>query len=155
MGRWGAELFQGDNDLDIIDEFASQLEVEDLYYSEKPEEVRDKLNDGRLTKKLDEIFEFTRTPYNELTVEQRACSAAFWGWKAGYVLLCAAAMCVGATISKDHMKKLAVIYKTAEIYPEGRQQVAKALKEYPNDGTPYNVAGPGLLDTVNINHAKE
>ncbi|KAK7531513.1 uncharacterized protein J3D65DRAFT_606601 [Phyllosticta citribraziliensis] len=140
MGFWGTGVFQSDRDLDFLDNLAAALKVDNLYYPEKPDEVRAQLNDGRLQAEFEKLREAERT---------KTKTVHFEGIKTAIVLLGAAAMELGANLGEEHKAYMSIALRThlLGMYDQAKRDILKGLEDYQN-GKPREVAGKGLDETM-------
>ncbi|ORY87500.1 hypothetical protein BCR35DRAFT_330490 [Leucosporidium creatinivorum] len=136
MGCWGFGLFQSDSDLDLIGEIDGIAQAHlpsdsSLQYPENRDAVRDALDGGALSQILPH---FSNSP--PATV---------------YTIVMA--MQLGCKISDEQRKTLGKQVKKGMFYDVAQQQVERAVKEYPNDGTPWEFNSVGLLDTMSLKGA--
>lgn len=75
---------------------------------------------------------------------------SFEGRELCLIILAAAAMGLGATISDAYRQYLGhVINGVAGLHKPAKDSMRKALSEYEN-GKPYSLAGPGIVETANL-----
>lgn len=136
MGAWGFGLFQSDADLDLICEIDSLAQAylppkSSLEYPENRDVVRDALDQGSLAQIL---AQFPSSP-------------------TATVYTIVLAMQLGAKISDEQRKMLGKQVEQGSFYDVAKQQVARAVKDYPNDGTPWEFNSLGLMDTMSLKGA--
>lgn len=134
MGAWGFGLFQNDADLDAISDIsedaakAMNIPDLDLAMPRNRADVVGKLNAGVFSDLLDQY-----------KVKQ---------WKPGMVFLAAVSMQLGAIIPNEDMKVVRAAMRRLEFM--GKEQMAKALKEYRNNGEAWDFGSPGLVETMTL-----
>ncbi|KAL1621163.1 hypothetical protein SLS54_005658 [Diplodia seriata] len=141
MGFWGDRFFQSDRDLDIVCVLSEHLGVDDVYIPEDAEELRKELDSGKLE------AEFRKLRDGAYTEED----LSFFNVKTTAVVLAAAAMRHGATISPDFRQYVKdSLNSRLEMHQPAKDDMATAIDIY-RDGTPLDLAGMGLfelMDTV-------
>lgn len=127
MGWWGENLFQSDQDYDIIDDFSEEAGVE-LFSFEKEEDkatATKALDDGKFNELFDKIKAEPSSDYDFIPAKYKL------------VILTALAMQLGAKIDTKKRKHVQRIYKhTGQLMDGAMKQLEKALKGY-EDGTPW------------------
>jgi hypothetical protein len=134
MGAWGLGLFQSDSDLDMLCDLGADMEL-DLYFPEDREHVRKELDEGKFSTKFAEL----RTT--------KPTRGSFYDPKYLLILLTAAGMELGVTITDDQRGYVKKVVERVHMYPEAHDDMVRALAEY-KSGSPYAIAGPGLIDTM-------
>lgn len=135
MGAWGHGIFQNDSDLDIAQCDISDDAKKAMGYPEldltmprNRVDVVSKLNAGVFSELLDQ-YKVKRSKYN-------------------MVFLAALSMQLGVIIPKKDMKIIRAAFRRVEFM--GKEQMAKALKEYNNNGEGWDFESPGLIETMII-----
>jgi hypothetical protein len=138
MGAWGDGLLQSDGDLDVVDEMGPEMGLDPLWHCpDDPDHVRRELDDGKFSAKFAEL---------------RKQQTAYHGWadpKYALILLTAVAMGLGVTITDDKRTYLEKLVLLLSLQEQAHGDMMRALREY-KSGTPYRVAGPGLIETAFI-----
>jgi hypothetical protein len=141
MGYWGYDWFQGDRDFDVASDLSCQMEIEDkfgIFQPENPEAVRKALDSGKLEAAFKKHRDAEKTQFDP-----------YYGSEVHILVLGAAAMELGATISDEHRAYMRVaLEKDLVIHKAAKESMKTALDKYEN-GTPYALAGKGLVETAN------
>ncbi|KAK7521155.1 uncharacterized protein IWZ02DRAFT_279711 [Phyllosticta citriasiana] len=142
MGWWGSGVSQSDLDLDILGDLSVEMDVEDLYFPEKPDQIRAKLNDDRLQARLEKLREAERT--------KKKTIYDFPGVSFAIVLLGAAAMELGVSLGEELKTYMSNVLRTQRLgmYDEAKREILSGLGENSN-GTALQLAGKGLIETAN------
>ncbi|KAK0624465.1 N-lysine methyltransferase SMYD2 [Lasiodiplodia hormozganensis] len=139
MGFWGERFFQSDRDFDIVGIVGEHLGIEDLYYPDDPEQLRQELDSGKLEAEFHKIRDGGYESDEDLK---------WLGFKTTIVVLAAAAMRHGATISDEFRQYVKTALKSRlQMYQRAKDDMAKAIDSYRN-GVPLDVAGMGLDETA-------
>lgn len=140
MGFWGEHFFQSDRDFEIIGILSEHLGIEDLYYPDDPEQLRQELDSGKLEAEFHKIRDDGYASDGNMK---------WFGFKTTVVVLAAAAMRHGATISDEFRQYVKTALKSRlQMYQRAKDDMAKAIDTYHN-GVPLDVAGMGLVETAN------
>ncbi|KAL1597178.1 hypothetical protein SLS60_008760 [Paraconiothyrium brasiliense] len=167
MGAWGYDLFQSDNDLDIVSEMtddaglyelekkaiakakeAGDSDAEDQFYyslygSSHPDVVRHHLDSGVLVDLITKKKAKMLAPSSEYDFFRDPCYEL--------LLLGACAMGLGCTLPSDHLNMLRKVYTEGGLMPGALRQMRKALfgPDGFTNGVPYDFESKGLLETAN------
>ena len=129
-GNGGSGLLESDDQLDavkVLETYTSNIE---LYAPRDPEATSLALNNGKLC----EILGRLRSTYPPSDYK--------------YVLLGACLMHLGANLPSELKDYIREIYKDVDLWQGGHEQMEKALREYRNDGTPFEFGGLDSVDTT-------
>ncbi|KAI4087685.1 MAG: hypothetical protein LQ339_008845 [Xanthoria mediterranea] len=142
MGAWGYQLFNSDNEFDVvisdIDEQASKLAKDPkltLYKPKNKKRVVKKLNDGLFHEVL------------QLFISKE--------WKHGVIYLAVLSMMLGAIIPATDLAYVAQTLKETPMYQEAKTQVQKGLEGYKNIGEPFDFESKSIIDAANASVANE
>lgn len=126
MSSWGRGLLQSEDDDAIAADLADMLGCKLLYVQkEEVAEIVQRLNDGLLSQKFDKILSANFKPATSYHKRERIV-----------VILGMLAMQLGAEIESRHLTALRVLRPWLHNL-EQQLQLATALQEYKNDGTPW------------------
>ncbi|KAL8669574.1 MAG: hypothetical protein Q9168_005843 [Polycauliona sp. 1 TL-2023] len=136
MGRWGANLFEGDRDLDTVcdidgtaQEILKEGEEFTLLDPKNKEAVVAKLNDGL----FDVLLQFFKEMGDNYTI----------------MILVALTMQLGAQIPKEDIKDVRRRLGRTEMLDESKDSLRKGLKAYKNDGQAWDFGNLSLAETAN------
>ena len=170
MGAWGADLFEGDGDLDVADDISGDAGM-DLYLPDAEEcggkgfeHTRAALSAGLLTKLSDKYkkdldrlgeedldiksLDFTQSAPNDEDFAKLDEQFEKESSKYFIVILAALAMQLGANIKQEEMDLVrAVFQKTADLSEEKRNQMTAALDGYEN-GKAWDFGSKGPIETM-------
>ncbi|ORY66277.1 uncharacterized protein BCR38DRAFT_408232 [Pseudomassariella vexata] len=134
MGIWGFGFLESDDDLDMAAELGEMLGCELLVPPEKEKAaIISKLSNGVLSKCFDRMLDAAFRPKTEYYARSRLI-----------MLLGILAMRLGATIEEHHIRAMKVLRpQLPTLYLQ--IQLATALAQYKNNGTPW-VLGSALFD---------
>ncbi|GME40652.1 n-lysine methyltransferase smyd2 [Neofusicoccum parvum] len=140
MGFWGERFFQNDRDLDVVSQLPAAPGITDnLYMPEDPDRLRKDLDTG----KLDALF----CKLCDGSIDAKSPLHAY-GLKTVIVVMAAAAMRHGATISDDYRAYIKTALKSRlAMYDRAKKDMAEAITVYQN-GVALDIAGKGLLEVM-------
>ncbi|KAL8752151.1 MAG: hypothetical protein Q9199_005946 [Rusavskia elegans] len=142
MGAWGYQLFNSDNEFDVvisdIEEQASKLAKDPkltLYEPKNKKRVVKKLNDGLFHELL------------QLFIRKE--------WKHGVIYLAVLSMRLGAIVPATALAYVGQTLKDTPMYQEAKTQVQKGLEGYKNNGEPWDFESKDILDAANASVVNE